>query len=128
MKSNRQKTKTAARSSTKGRVAELLSCLSNGCVESSELDEPCRRIGLTPSQTKVMTRMFFGKTDKEIAAELGISYRTVNGHISDILRELGVTTRSAAIKVLIDVHFSCPHRSDCKLRFMPEIPPDNARD
>jgi len=88
-----------------------------------DIDEPCRRMGLTSRQTKVMSGMFFGKTDKEIALELGISHRTVSSHIGDILRELSVTTRGAAIKVLIDAHFSCPHRPRCKLRFMAEIPP-----
>jgi len=72
----------------------------------------------------VMSGLFFGKTDKQIAEELGISHRTVGGHIADILRELRVRTRGAAIKVLVDVHFSCPHMARCKLRSMTEIPPE----
>jgi len=123
MKINRRTTKGEVRSPEGGDIGRMVSrALSEGRVVSSEFDEPCRRIGLTPRQAGVMSGMFFGKTDKEIGVELGISHRTVSGHVEDILRELRVTTRGAAIKVLIDVHFSCPHRAKCKLRYMAEIP------
>jgi len=125
MKTNRCTIKDEIRSLAKGNNRKLdSSALTKERATNSEIDEPCRRMGLTSRQTKVMSGMFFGKTDKEIAMELGISHRTVGSHIGEILRELRVSTRGAAIKVLIDAHFSCPHRSRCKLRFMAEIPPD----
>jgi len=79
-------------------------------------------MGLTPRQGKVMSGMVFGKTDKEIGVTLGISHRTVSGHIGDILRVLRVTTRGGAIKILIDVHYTCPHMAQCKMRLMPQLP------
>ena len=37
-----------------------------------------------------------GRSDKEIAAELSISYRTVTNHVGSILAKLGVDSRVAA--------------------------------
>jgi len=37
-----------------------------------------------------------GKTNRTIAAELGISERTVDRHVSNIFTKLDVSTRSAA--------------------------------
>jgi len=100
---------------------------SEECAVGLDIDEPCRRIGLTPRQTKVMSGIILGKTDKEIGVEMRVSHRTVSNHIAAILREMQVTTRSGAIKVLIDQHFTCPHMAQCKVRLMAQIPPDHAR-
>lgn len=37
-----------------------------------------------------------GKTDREIAADLAISHRTVMRHVTGILNKLGVSSRTAA--------------------------------
>ena len=44
-----------------------------------------------------MRWLSFGKTDRDIAAILGISWRTVHKHLQRIYEKLGVETRTAAV-------------------------------
>jgi DNA-binding CsgD family transcriptional regulator len=52
--------------------------------------------GLTRRQIEILQLVATGKTNPEIAAELGLSHRTVDRHVSDILTRLNVPTRAAA--------------------------------
>lgn len=52
---------------------------------------------LTPRQMEVLRSMARGKSNKEIARELGISGETVKVHISAILRRLGCASRTQAV-------------------------------
>lgn len=52
---------------------------------------------LTPRELKVLQLVSRGLRNKEIAAELGVSSRTVEGHLSSILSKLGVSSRTAAV-------------------------------
>jgi DNA-binding CsgD family transcriptional regulator len=56
--------------------------------ESSEL--------LTPRELEVLRLVTQGRTNRDIAAELFISAKTVSVHVSNILAKLGVTTRGEA--------------------------------
>jgi predicted ATPase/DNA-binding CsgD family transcriptional regulator len=51
---------------------------------------------LTARERAVLRLLTEGKTDREIAAALSISYRTVNGHVAHLLAKLGAETRTAA--------------------------------
>ncbi|WP_095093711.1 response regulator transcription factor [Pseudomonas sp. Irchel 3A5] len=51
---------------------------------------------LTARQKQVLSLVASGKTNKEIAKELGVSPFTVRIHVSSLLKVLGVPTRSAA--------------------------------
>ncbi|MFC4215967.1 response regulator [Pseudophaeobacter arcticus] len=51
---------------------------------------------LSNRQLEILSRLGQGKTNKEIARELGVSPYTVRGHISGLFQTLGVTTRAAA--------------------------------
>ena len=53
--------------------------------------------GLTPRETEVLRWLAGGKTDREIAAILGCSYRTVQKHLQRLYVKLGVETRTAAV-------------------------------
>lgn len=53
--------------------------------------------GLTRREIDVLKYMAAGKTNAEIAAMLTVSHATVKFHISNILRKLGVESRSAAV-------------------------------
>ena len=63
------------------------------------LDRACgaaRRAGLTPRELQVLRLVAAGKTNKAIAAELVLSERTVDRHVSNIFAKLGVSSRAAA--------------------------------
>jgi DNA-binding NarL/FixJ family response regulator len=57
--------------------------------------------GLTSRELEVLTLVAQGKSNQEIADELGLSRRTVERHVGDILSRLGVTSRSAAAAMAI---------------------------
>jgi DNA-binding NarL/FixJ family response regulator len=52
--------------------------------------------GLTAREVQVLRLVAAGKTNRAIAAELVVSGRTVDRHISNILTKLGVSSRAAA--------------------------------
>lgn len=51
---------------------------------------------LTARELQVLAMVASGMTNKEIAAELMLSERTVDRHVSNVLTKLGVSTRTAA--------------------------------
>jgi DNA-binding CsgD family transcriptional regulator len=55
-----------------------------------------RPAGLTPRELEVLRLVAAGKPNKAIAAELVLSERTVDRHVSSILTKLGVPSRTAA--------------------------------
>ena len=55
-----------------------------------------RRHGLTPRESEVLWWVTEGKTNREIAIILGRSARTVQIHMNNVYRKLGVETRTAA--------------------------------
>ena len=57
-------------------------------------DEP--DAGLTTRELEILRLLGAGKTNKEIAAELQISERTARTHVSNILRKLGLPSRTQA--------------------------------
>lgn len=52
--------------------------------------------GLTPRELQVLRLLATGQTNKAIAAELVVSERTVDRHVSNILAKLGVPSRAGA--------------------------------
>ena len=56
------------------------------------------RIQLTPRELSALRLMADGKANKEIAADLGISERTVKTHLGHLFEKLG-TSRTEAVKV-----------------------------
>ncbi len=52
--------------------------------------------GLTPRELQVLRLVATGETNKAIAAELVLSERTVDRHVSHIFTKLGVSSRAAA--------------------------------
>ena len=62
-------------------------------------DDPKRerpRAELSRREREVLRLLAAGKTDREIADALGVSYRTVTTHIARVFAKLGVRSRAAA--------------------------------
>jgi two-component system NarL family response regulator len=55
-----------------------------------------KHIGLTERELEVFRVMARGKTNEEIARELGISNKTVEKHIEKLFHKLGVFSRTEA--------------------------------
>ncbi len=53
-------------------------------------------VPLTQRENEVLRQLALGKTNKEIANELKISYETVKEHVQHILRKVGVSDRTQA--------------------------------
>jgi DNA-binding CsgD family transcriptional regulator len=54
---------------------------------------------LTPREVEVLKQEAEARTNVEIAAALGISVRTVEGHLSLVYRKLGVRNRMEAARL-----------------------------
>jgi len=55
---------------------------------------------LSPRQRQVLEYIRVGRTNKEIAARLGVSVATVNKHVHEVLSVLGVRNRTQAAAAL----------------------------
>ncbi|MDX1616426.1 MAG: response regulator transcription factor [Candidatus Promineifilaceae bacterium] len=53
-------------------------------------------VPLSPREMEILEHVTYGKSNKEIAYELGISHQTVKNHMTAILRKLGVEDRTQA--------------------------------
>ena len=58
---------------------------------------------LSPREREVMRHVKRGHTDKETASEMGISHRTVSGHMDSILKRLRARSRTHALAIWLDV-------------------------
>lgn len=61
---------------------------SDGC-------KPLNRVNLTSREREVLKMLVSGKSNKEIAAPLGIEERTVKAHVSHLMRKMRVSNRIA---------------------------------
>lgn len=67
--------------------------------QAAALVAPARRnlpLGLTGREAELLALLVTGKTNREIAAQLCISEKTVARHVSNIFNKLGVSSRAAA--------------------------------
>jgi non-specific serine/threonine protein kinase len=60
--------------------------------------DPVAAYGLTPRELEVLRLLGEKLSDKEIGAALHISHRTAMGHVANIFRKLGVSSRAAAVQ------------------------------
>ena len=66
---------------------------------AAKLAERVTRVQLTPRELATLRSMAEGKSNKEVASELGISERTVKTHLGHLFEKLGVTSRTEAVRV-----------------------------
>ncbi len=57
-------------------------------------------LGLSRRELEVAKLVASGKTNREIAAELFLSERTIESHLSSVFSKLGVSSRAAVAGVL----------------------------
>jgi len=57
--------------------------------------------GLTPREAEVLLWVSYGKSNRMISEILGISPRTVNKHLEQVFKKLGVETRAAAAALAV---------------------------
>ena len=60
-------------------------------------DQASSSAALTPREGEILRLLVSGARNKEIAAQLWISERTVKFHLANIYQKLGVTTRTEAV-------------------------------
>ncbi len=60
--------------------------------EATREEQQGRLAELTPREREVLRRVAEGRTNKEIASELGISHRTVESYRENLMRKLGIRT------------------------------------
>lgn len=61
--------------------------------------QPWQRV-LSKRELQVLAELRRGRSNKEIAAELGVSIATTNKHVQQVLKKLQVRTRSQAIAMV----------------------------
>ena len=58
--------------------------------------------GMSPSEQRVAALVAEGRTNRDIAAALFLTERTVASHLTHVYAELGVRSRTELVRVLID--------------------------
>lgn len=72
--------------------------------ETVDMDSPTAKFAqLTPRERDVLGRIARGLTNKAIAAELGISRRTVEAHRESLMRKLGIHSVAGLTRLALDV-------------------------
>jgi len=69
----------------------------DGVLPAPDADLAARAASLTPQQHRVFALMSEGKPNKIIAFDMQIGEATVKAHVTEILRKMGVHSRSQAI-------------------------------
>ena len=62
-----------------------------------EAGEPGGAVNIPPRQLQILRRLAAGRSNKELATELGISEATVKGYLKELYSRLGVDSRAAAV-------------------------------
>ncbi len=67
---------------------------------------------LTRRETDVLELLARGRSNKQIANELGLGLRTVEGHVSNVLAKLGVQSRTEAVAYALGRRLVIPEEHD----------------
>lgn len=69
-------------------------------------------VSLSRRQNEVLLQMLKGLSNKEIASKLGISHRTVEVHVANVLEKYGMRTRTELLASLSSGFVAHPHEPD----------------
>ena len=67
-------------------------------------------VSLTPRECDVLGLLARGRSNKQMAAQLALSPRTVEGYVSNVLAKLGVESRTEAALYALSHHVVAPDR------------------
>jgi DNA-binding NarL/FixJ family response regulator len=70
----------------------------------STMDANGQNVMLSPQERRILPLVADGKTNKEIAAALGLSDKTIKSYLSNIFEKLQVTSRTQAAAMFIKQH------------------------
>ena len=101
--------KTADLTTLENAVARALAGERDAPIQGASVDAMATRVAsLTPTELKVLLGVLAGRLNKQVAFDLGISEGTVKGHMTAILRKLGVQNRTQAVLAAraMDIHFA----------------------
>jgi DNA-binding NarL/FixJ family response regulator len=63
---------------------------------AARAERPTGDVELTPREKEVLALVIAGNANKQIARKLGISEKTVKGHLTNLFQRIGVTDRTQA--------------------------------
>lgn len=66
--------------------------------DASPAESESQKVGITPSEQRVLEALARGLSNKEIAQELWLTQQTVKFHLTHIYRRLGVANRTEAVR------------------------------
>jgi len=101
--------KTTDLATLENAVARALAGDRDAPVAALPADDISNRVAsLTPTELKVLLGVLAGRLNKQIAFDLGVSEATVKGHMTAILRKLGVQNRTQAVLAAraLDIRFA----------------------
>lgn len=81
---------------------EFLFCLSEADESGVEI-ALSRALSVTPRESEVLLWLSRGKSNADIAEILGVSPRTVNKHLEQIYKKMGVENRTAAVRIVMQI-------------------------
>lgn len=84
---------------------------------------------LTARERDVMTRVAMGRLNKQIAAELGISEKTVKGHRGQVMRKMQAASLADLVRIAEKLQIPVTHsrRSEARKNVQPEVPGGDRR-
>ncbi len=90
--------------STLNSLNRLIGCVQTGSDNPVRLHVP-KSVSLTPTEKKVVTLVSQGLSNREIAIDLGVSQRTVESHVSNMLNKTGLHNRTELSRWAMQTQF-----------------------
>ncbi len=81
------------------KIAAGQTCISGEIQGTMDSDPPVT--SLTGRQSEVLQSLTLGLTNKDIAVQLGISIRSVEEHVNNILEKIGAANRAEAVGIAL---------------------------